>query len=104
MRGYRCSHCNRIDVRRPTRCRCGASSFTEMDLSGRGKVYSWTTLHAAAEPFEKDLPFQIALIDLEEGPRLTARIEGEAVAIDDPVRLVREVDGVRFFSKSPAVP
>jgi uncharacterized OB-fold protein len=55
-------------------------------------------LHAAAEPFEGDLPFQIAIIQLEEGPRLTVRIEGDRVEIDDEVRFVRERDGAKFFS------
>ncbi len=82
----------------PGRCHCGNEAVEPFDLSGRGKVYSWTTLHAAAEPFEKDLPFQIAIIQLEEGPRLTARIDGDHVEIDDEVRFVRERDGAKFFS------
>ncbi|MBI3696207.1 MAG: OB-fold domain-containing protein, partial [Acidobacteria bacterium] len=63
-----------------------------------GRVYSCTTLHAAAEPFEKDLPFQIAIVELEEGARLTARIRGAAVDVDGVVRWVEERDGVHFFS------
>jgi len=55
-------------------------------------------LHAAAERFEKDLPFQIAIVDLEDGRRLTARITGPAVTIGDAVKLVDAVrDDVREF-------
>ena len=72
-------------------------------MSGKGTVYSETTLHTAAEPFEKDLPFQIAIIqldaELDQGPRLTARIKGERVAIGDQVQLVRQTEGVSYFSK-----
>ena len=78
MTGYRCQGCRKYSVHQSHRCECGGESFEEAALSGRGKVYSCTTLHASAEPFEKDLPFQIAIIELEEGPRLTARIEGGA--------------------------
>ena len=64
-----------------------------------GRVYSCTTLYAAAEAFEKDLPFQIAIIDLEDGRRLTARITGPAVEIGDAVNLVDERDGVSIFTR-----
>ena len=98
MTGYRCSQCGRVSLKKPDRCRCGNQAFEAVELSGKGKVYTCTTLHAAAEPFEKDLPFQIAIVELEEGPRLTVRIEGQRVAIDDPVHLVREQNGTSFFA------
>ncbi len=50
-----------------------------------GTVYAVTTLHAAAEPFEAALPFQIAIVELEGGGRKTVRIEGPAVVIGDEV-------------------
>lgn len=68
-------------------------------LSGRGMVYSCTTLYASAEPFEKDLPFQIAIIELEEGPRLTVRIQGDHVEIGESVKEIAKQDGVWFFGK-----
>ena len=98
MTGYRCSQCGRVSLEKPDRCRCGSQAFEAVELSGKGKVYTCTTLHAAAEPFEKDLPFQIAIVELEEGPRLTVRIEGRRVAIGDPVHQVREQNGTRFFA------
>ena len=64
----------------------------------QGRVYSCTTLYAAAEPFEKDLPFQIAIVEFEDGQRLTVRITGPRVDIGDNVKLVEEKDGVQFFS------
>ena len=97
MTGYRCSDTGKVFLHRPDRTRCPQGRIEEIELSGRGKVYSQTTLHAAAAPFEKDLPFQMAIIELEEGPRLTARIEGEPAAIDDQLRAVRESDGIWFF-------
>ena len=75
------------------------ADWEEIDLSGGGIVYSQTMLHAAAEIFEKDLPFQIAIIELDGGPRLTARIDGDRVEIGDHVHLIRQTDGVSYFSK-----
>jgi uncharacterized OB-fold protein len=85
-------------LEKPDRCPCGSQTLEGVDLSGKGKVYTCTTLYAAAEPFENDLPFQIAIVELDEGPRLTVRIEGRRVAIEDAVHLVREQDGTRFFA------
>lgn len=65
----------------------------------RGTVYTCTTLYAAAEPFEKDLPFQIAIVATDEGGRRTVRIEGERVAIGDRVRKTGERGGIAIFSR-----
>ena len=64
-----------------------------------GTVYTCTTLYAAAEPFEKDLPFQIAIVVTVDGARMTARIEGERVAIGDRVRKTGERGGSPIFSR-----
>ena len=95
---YRCTSCGEPYVTAPGYCRCGAQGFRTEQSSGLGTVYSQTTLHAAAEPFEKDLPFQIAIIELAGGLRLTARIRGPKVEIGDSVSEVEERDGVYYFS------
>jgi len=82
MTGYRCSQCGRVSLEKPDRCRCGSQALEAIELGGRGKVYTCTTLHAAAEPFEKDLPFQIAIVELDEGPRVTVRIEGNQTSAE----------------------
>ena len=75
--------------------------MSETATSISGTVYTCTTLYAAAEPFEKDLPFQIAIVVTNGGQRLTARIEGERVAIGDRVRKTREQGGVACFGRDP---
>ena len=99
MTGFRCTGSCKIFLRHPSSAQCPQGEVDQIELSGRGTVYSHTTLHAAAERFEKDLPFQMAIIKLEEGPRLTARIEGAPVAIGDSVQVAREAGGVWFFTK-----
>jgi hypothetical protein len=65
-----------------------------------GVVYTETVVHLAPPAFEKDTPYQVAIVTLESGQRVTGRIEGERVSIDDPVRLIETRDGVPFFRKS----
>jgi uncharacterized OB-fold protein len=65
-----------------------------------GFVYTETVVHMAAPAFEKDVPYQVAIVSLDTGERVTGRIEGARVSIDDRVTLVDTRDGVRFFRKS----
>jgi uncharacterized OB-fold protein len=65
-----------------------------------GVVYTETVVHMAPPAFEKDVPYQVAIISLDTGQRVTARIEGARVSIDDRVALVQTRDGVPFFRKS----
>jgi len=60
-------------------------------FSGRGIVYSFTTVSDAPTAFEEQAPYQIALIKLVDGPLITAQLtdteEGE-VEIGTPVEMV----------------
>lgn len=56
---------------------CGSTSFDWKSVSGRGKIYSYVVFHRAYHPaFEKDLPYAVACIELNEGPRLMSRVVG----------------------------
>jgi len=65
-----------------------------------GTVYTETVVHSAPEAFLKVAPYQTAIVTLDEGGRITARIEGERVAIDDRVIEIDARDGVPFFRKA----
>ncbi|HTM14719.1 MAG TPA: OB-fold domain-containing protein [Bryobacteraceae bacterium] len=65
-----------------------------------GVVYTETVVHAAPEQFVADAPYQLAIVSLEEGGRLTARIEGERVVIGDRVDFVEDRNGIPFFRKA----
>jgi uncharacterized OB-fold protein len=65
-----------------------------------GIVYTETVVHSAPEAFVRDAPYQTAIVTLPEGGRVTGRIVGERVGIDDPVVLVETRDGVTFWEKS----
>lgn len=65
--------------------------------SGRGQIYSFSIVRRHPDPvFNAYAPYPIALIDLEEGPRMLAHIVGPSAleaAIGDPVRCVFEARG-----------
>jgi uncharacterized OB-fold protein len=65
-----------------------------------GTVYTETVVHAAPEQFVADAPYQLAIVSLEEGGRLTVRVDGERVVIGDRVEFVEERNGIAFFHKA----
>src|SRR2546427_254357 len=45
-----------------------------------GTVYTETVVHLAPEAFAKDVPYQVVIVSLEDGSRVTGRMLGEGVA------------------------
>lgn len=75
----------------------------ETPESRDGIVYTETIVHSAPEQFAADAPYQIAIIDLDSGRRLTVRILGKEPAerahIGDRVIFVEERNGVAYYRK-----
>lgn len=72
--------------------RCGASGQRWVEASGRGTLYSYTVIrqNKSAE-FRERVPYNVAIIQLEEGPRMMSNIvdaEHEDLRVDAPVVVV----------------
>lgn len=70
---------------------CRNRQLQPHNLNGHGTVYSYTIVYQAPEGFDGYVPYVVALIDLEEGPRVTAQLTDitmEEVQIGMPVDLV----------------
>jgi len=60
-------------------------------FSGRGEVFSHTTVHNAPEGYQEQAPYTVALVKLEEGPLVTAQltdVNNDEVQIGMPVEMV----------------
>ena len=56
---------------------CLSMNFAFKSVSGRGKVFSFVTFHRVYRPaFAEDVPYVVALVELDEGPRLLTNILG----------------------------
>jgi uncharacterized OB-fold protein len=91
--GVRCKNCGTVYF--PSREICPKcrrkTEFEEIKLSGRGKVYTYSVVHVPPKDFEKQAPYVIAIIELEEGARITGQIvdcKPEDVYIGMPVEAV----------------
>ncbi len=64
--------------------------LSEKKYSGEGKVYSYSTVNVVPQGFELDAPYVLAIIELVEGPKVTAQIvdcKEEEVGIGTPVEM-----------------
>lgn len=90
--GEVCPHCEeKIFPPRDVCPYCGNEAKTQFTFSGRGTVYSFTTLTEAPAGFEHMAPYTVALVKLEEGPVVTAQLTDlgdRPVEIGMPVEMV----------------
>lgn len=77
--------------------KCWSERLEWIRAGGMGTVYSFTIMHRAPMPaFAKRVPYVVALIDLDEGPRMMANVTGDdalATRIGDRVSVWFEERG-----------
>jgi uncharacterized OB-fold protein len=91
----RCADCRHVQFYpRPFCTVCQSAQVTSHVSDGRGTIHSFTVVHRPANrSFEGDVPFVLALIDLDEGFRIMTNIVGEGrlgASIEQRVRIVFE--------------
>jgi uncharacterized OB-fold protein len=95
----RCEPCGRTWLPPGPWCpRCRSRSFRWVDLSGRGTITSFVRFHQRYYrngPFE--VPYAVAEVTLEEGPRLYAQLTDGEPAVGLPVEVVER--GARIWEE-----
>ena len=90
--GEVCPHCDaKLFPPRDVCPECGKDAKTAYAFSGRGEVYSYTTVYEPPAGYEEYAPYTVALIKLEEGPLVTAQLtdlDNGKVEIGAPVEMV----------------
>ncbi len=90
--GNVCPQCaTKIFPPRPVCPNCGAQVDTAFAFSGKGEVFSFTTLYEAPAGYDETAPYTVALVKLEEGPLVTAQLTDlgeQPVEIGMPVEMV----------------
>jgi uncharacterized OB-fold protein len=91
----KCAACGHVWFPPSTRCpKCLSTEYAWSKASGRGRVWSWIVMwqrYFAA--FEGDIPYNVAYVELDEGPRLMTNVVGcdnDAIYCDMPVEVVFE--------------
>ena len=92
LRMQKCTGCGHIRFPVSLVCpKCHSMEADWVELSGRGKVYSYVIYHLAYHPsYKDDIPYAVAIIQLDEGPRMESNITDcklEDIKIDMPVEV-----------------
>lgn len=94
LRIQRCNACNRYVFYPRSICpRCFSDQLSWVAASGNGTIYTYTVVHQAFGTFAEDVPFIIAIVELEEGVRMMTRVVDsprERVKIGVPVSVIFE--------------
>jgi len=102
----RCTNCHHRQLYPRDRCLVCRGPVEWDEASGRGTVYSYTVIRQNySRPFRDWIPYVVALVDLEEGPRVMTNIVGcepEAVTVGMAVKAhfeaVSDTAGIALFS------
>ncbi len=90
--GEVCPHCEgKIFPPRDVCPHCGNDARTTFTYSGRGEIFSFTTVVDPPVGYEESAPYTVALVKLEEGPVVTAQLtdlDGTEPEIGMPVEMV----------------
>lgn len=93
LRLQKCGQCGLVRFPPAILCaQCLSEKSEWVAVSGRGTVYSWIVVHQSQHPaFNADVPYNVAIIQLEEGPRLHTNIvecSNDRIHIGMPVEVV----------------
>lgn len=95
----RCDSCDTLFFYPRSWCpSCSSDRITWVTCSGRATLHSYVITSIPAQGFDGEVPYAIALVELEEGPRLMANVMGvpqdpEHLVLDMPLRVVFEERG-----------
>jgi len=75
LMGLRCSRCKKITIPPRALCsHCGNSALEWMELSGKGRLVTYTVIHISPAQFQAFAPYAVGIIELADGVRLPGMI------------------------------
>lgn len=99
LRIQRCAACGKAFFYPRSGCpHCGDTDVAWERASGRATLHTYVISHRAAPGFEDQVPYAIAVVELEEGPRMMTNIVGipntpEALVLDMDLEVAFEPRG-----------
>jgi len=99
LRVQLCDCCGKHVFYPRLRCpECGADALSWVRTSGRARLYSYSISHVAMPGWAGETPYIIAVVELEEGPRMMTNLVGVPadpahLTLDMPLEVVFEPRG-----------
>src|SRR5215471_20341999 len=88
-----CGECHHYQFYPRLYCmQCSSEAIRWVEATGRGTIYSYTIIHQnKSSEFVHETPYNVAIVQLEEGPRLLSNIvdiDTTQLRVDLPVTVV----------------
>jgi uncharacterized OB-fold protein len=89
----RCKTCAHLFFYPRSECpHCFSTNLEWVQVSGRGRLHSYTIVQQPANPaFRDDVPYVYAVVQLEEGPRIVSNVvqcDPDTLRVDMPLEAV----------------
>jgi uncharacterized OB-fold protein len=95
---YECLKCKKQYVKNDKICsNCLASDFHLAQVSDMGKLVTWTTIRRAPAGFNVAAPYDVVVVDMECGLRVTGRLAADSL----PPKMFASVKRVATEGNSP---
>jgi hypothetical protein len=92
LEGAKCTACGKVSFPPRLICpECKSRSFEPVRLKENGTIVTYTVIRVAPKQFSKEIPYVVAIVELEDGVRLTTQVADcgpEEVAIGARVKMV----------------
>jgi uncharacterized protein len=92
LEASRCAQCGKINFPPRMVCDgCKSRDFETIQLSSNGRVVTFSEVHVGPDQFQDDIPYVVAVVELDEGVRLTCQVvdcSPDEVQIGTRVQLV----------------
>ena len=81
--GSKCKACGYTTFPPRADCpQCMSGDFAFNEISGKGKVFTFSTIAAAPTGFEDDIPYTVVVVELDDGGRLLAWL-GDSIPLSE---------------------
>jgi uncharacterized OB-fold protein len=93
LMGSKCEHCGAVYVPpRPICLECRSSDMQWIEMKGKGKLAAFTSISIGPsfmieEGYSRKNPYCVGVIELDEGPRVDARIENVEPSNPDTIKV-----------------
>jgi len=75
----KCTRCGKIHLPpRPLCGNCFSQEFEWMEVSGKGRLLTYTVIHIAPPQFQAMTPYAVGIVQLENGLKIPGMISGVA--------------------------
>ena len=98
LMGTKCKDCGYTTFPPRADCpKCLSDNFEFTEYTGKGKLFTFSTIAAAPTGFDDEVPYTVAVVDLEGGGRLLGwtgdTLDKDNLTIGDEVQVVPRIFG-----------